>query len=106
MEKWIKADEKNFPKGKCLVIYLEPSMGSFTLETSIAYFDSPSYYEDESGQGWLEWFSDRKIKVTHFMPLPEICFELIENSQKEFLNKFKNKIDLGIVPEEAIRKIV
>lgn len=37
--KWIKADKDNFPKGKCLAIFLEPAFGHFSLEIRTAYYD-------------------------------------------------------------------
>lgn len=100
--KWIKADKDNFPKGKCLAIFLEPTFGHFSLEIRTAYYDDPSDYEDNEGQGWLDWHTDREIMVTHFMELPEIDFDLVENRQEEFINKF-GLCEFGIVPNEAIK---
>lgn len=99
---WTKASRDVFPKGKCLAIFLEPSFGGYSLEITTAYFDDPADYEDGKGKGWLDWNSDKEIKVTHFMSLPVFDYELSVSTQKDFLEKFNDGIELGIVSDEAL----
>ena len=68
---WIKAEDE-LPKdddGKVLVKYLEPGFGGYTEEYGIGYYDDPEIYEDDFGKGWLLWFNDNPIWVTHWARL-------------------------------------
>ena len=98
---WIKCTKENFPKGKCLVMYLHPFFGKYTIEVGTGYFDDPADYKD-GGQGWLDWDTDRPICVTHYMELPEVNISGITLNQKELLAS--NEFVFGIVPEKYIRK--
>lgn len=97
---WIKCTKENFPKGKCLVLYLHPFFGEFTIEVGTGYFDDPEDYK-EGGEGWLDWDTDRKIYVTHYIELPSIEFSISIN-QKELLSS--DEFSLGIVPEKFLNK--
>lgn len=98
---WIKCIKDNFPDSKCLVLYLSPSFGGYTIEVGTGYFDNPEDYEN-GGQGWLDWNTDRKINVTHFMELPNIPFDKISLNQQEV--SLSSEFELGIVPEKFIIK--
>lgn len=99
---WIKCTRDKFPRGKCLVLYLHPFFGEYTIEVGTGYFDDPEDYE-EGGQGWLDWDTDRPIKVTHYMEMPKVNFSGITLNQKELLAS--DDFSLGIVPEKYINKI-
>lgn len=101
---WIKAEKDVFPKEACLVIYLNPVADYFDLDITIAYFDNPANYENPNdGRGWVDWKTNDSIMVTHFANLPKIDIELLKTSRKEFLTQFK--IELGIVPNAAIKRM-
>ena len=100
MSEWIKCSQNNFPEGKCLILYLYPFFGEFTIEVGTGYFDNPDHYQ-KGGKGWLDWDTDRPIHVTHFMKLPSINMSVISLNQKELLAS--DEFTLGIVPEKYIR---
>lgn len=51
------------PKGKCLVQYLAPSWGGYSVEFTTGYYDNPNDYNNESdGDGWKSWDSEKKNK--------------------------------------------
>ena len=98
---WIKSTLENIPKGKCLVLYLHPFFGEYTIEVGTGYFDNPEDYV-EGGKGWLDWDTDKEIKVTHYMKLPDIEISGITLNQKELLAS--EEFTLGIVPDKFIKK--
>lgn len=87
------------PDGQVLVRYLEPFMGAFAVEYTIAYFDNPNSYLDGNGEGWLTWVGDHKINVLSYFKLPNIG-NITNITQKEFLDIYGcNFPNLGSIGE-------
>ena len=76
----------NAPDGKVLVQYLEPFFGRWCVGFAIGYFDNPNDYDNEKGDGWLEWFSSKPINVLAYCFLPEeIEAKITELTQEQFI---------------------
>lgn len=101
MSKWISV-EHELPKGKVLVIFLEASFGVLTPETTTAYYDAPEDYQDaKDARGWVDWYTNKPLLVTHWMRLPDVAKTLFGGMrQKDFNEKFGTmRPNLGSVYE-------
>lgn len=86
----------NAPEGTVLVKYLEPSWGAWYVQYTMAYFDNPNDYENESdGEGWKHDNTGNKINVVAYCKLPEINQKTEDPFYKEQLDQLKVKQKYG-----------
>lgn len=77
------------PEGQVLVQYLLPTFGGWAVSFTTGYFDNPNEYEEDAGDGWLDWTTNTKINVIAYAKLPvemESSYEKL--TQIEFKEKF------------------
>ena len=94
------------PEGEVLVQYLEPSWGGWDVEFAIGYFDNPNDYEDNKGEGWKHWTTEKRINVIAYAKLPETLPNPFEGkTQKDIFLEFGSYIpNLGNVGVQLQRK--
>ena len=105
-DQWISVLNRlptDIENGTCLLVqYLEVFSGVLTPTITRAYYDNPdSYVVKTDAKGWLDWYTETRLLVTHWRQEPEMVKTTFEGVKyTEFIEKYGRYPNLGSIHDD------